>query len=196
MTAPDPTAMTTALDRDRSLLVLVDHQGRLMPAIAGGEAVLDAAVFLARTARRLGVPVLATEQNPAGLGPVAEALRTLADRTLAKRHFDACRDGLVDAVRAVDRPVSQVVVAGCEAHVCLLQTTLGLRAAGFDVAVVAEACGSRRPSDRALGLQRLQQAGCAIVSGEMVAFEWLRHCDDPAFRDVLRLVKDRPVEGG
>lgn len=188
-------ASSAALDRDRCALLLVDHQARLMPAIDHGDAVLAAARFLGRVARCLAVPVVVTEQNPQGLGPADEAIRALADRVVAKRHFDACRDGLLPALDATAPGRPDVVVAGCEAHVCLLQTVLGLRAAGRSVAVVSEACGSRRASDRALALQRMAAAGCAVVSAEMVAFEWLRGCDDPAFRDVLRLVKERPVDG-
>jgi nicotinamidase-related amidase len=196
--SPDASAPSVAvagvLDRDRCTLVLVDHQARLMPAIACHEAVVEAALFVARVARRLAVPVVVTEQNPQGLGPAIESIRALADRTVAKRHFDACRDGLLQALQPPGHPVRpDVVIAGCEAHVCLLQTALGLRSAGHAVAVVAEACGSRRASDRALALERLAQAGCSIVSPEMVAFEWLRSCDDAGFRDVLALVKAREV---
>jgi nicotinamidase-related amidase len=188
--------MPLKLDRDRSVLVLVDHQGRLMPAIAGGAAVVDEALVLARVAQALGVPVIGTEQNPQRLGPNVEGLRALCAQTLAKMHFDATADGLLDLLQAT-RPgrsaPPQVVLAGCEAHVCLLQTALGLIEAGLRVAVVPAACGSRRASDHALAMQRLAQAGTQLVSGEMVAFEWLHACTDPQFRSVLALIKARPV---
>lgn len=184
------------LDRERSVLVLVDHQDRLMPAIAGGAAVVDEALFLARVAQALGVPVIGTEQNPQRLGPNVQALRELCAQTLAKMHFDATADGLLPLLHAA-RPAPAarpllVVLAGCEAHVCLLQTALGLLEARLRVAVVPAACGSRRASDRALALQRLAQAGAQLVSGEMVAFEWLRACTDPQFRTVLALIKAQP----
>ena len=84
-----------------------------------------------------------------------------------------------------------MVIAGCEAHVCLLQTALGLLRAGQRVWVVAAACGSRSPADHALAMQRLQQAGAVIVSGEMVVFEWLRSCRHARFKPVLEQVRQR-----
>lgn len=184
----------TPLDPARSALVLVDYQARLMPSIAGGESAVAEAVFLAHVAQVLGVPVIGTEQNPLGLGPNVAQVRALCGSTLPKMHFDGVADGLVDALRAGGRPLSQVVVAGCEAHVCLMQTTLGLIAAGLQVAVVPDACGSRRPSDKSLAMQRLQLAGATLVSAEMVAFEWLRTCQSPHFKAVLQLIKQRPLQ--
>lgn len=180
-----------AMDRASSALVLVDYQGRLMPAIHDGVRVLAWAQRLAEIARDLAVPVLGTEQNPAKLGPNDEALRALCGTTLAKTHFDACADGLVDVLRALPRGPRQIVVAGCEAHVCLLQTALGLRRAGFEVFVVEPACGSRAAEDKALAMARLRQAGAVIVSVEMVAFEWLHDCRDEDFRRVLPRLKSR-----
>lgn len=183
----------TMLDRARSALVLVDFQGKLMPAIAGGRAVLDEAMFLAQIARALHVPVVGTEQNPHRLGLNDEALRVLCDHTVPKMHFGACADGLVDRLRSLGRDIAQVVIAGCETHVCLLQTALGLLDAGLQVAVVPGACGSRRRDDHALALSRLQQAGAILVNSEMVAFEWLGACTHPQFKHVLEMIKARPV---
>ncbi len=177
------------IDAARCCLLLVDYQARLMPAIHDGEQVLATALRLADAARLLGVPVLGTEQNPRGLGPNVDALRQRCASTLTKMHFDACADGLLDALAAwPDRP--ELVVAGCEAHVCLLQTALGLRRAGRALWVVADACGSRRVADHTLAMQRLRDAGATIVGAEMVLFEWVHDCRHPAFRDLLALVKD------
>jgi nicotinamidase-related amidase len=189
-----PATTASALDRSCGALVLVDYQARLMPAIHQGEAAIREAVFLARVAHALGLPVIGTEQNPRGLGPNDERVREVCDTTLAKMHFDACADGLVDALRRDGRNVRQVVVAGCEAHVCLLQTALGLLRAGLEVFVVAAACGSRRADDKALALQRLAQAGAVLVNGEMVAFEWLSTCEAASFKDVLQMVKNRALD--
>lgn len=182
------------IDSANSILVLVDLQQRLMPAIDGGAAVVANAVFLGQVARLLGIRVLGTEQNPAGLGPNLPEVRELCESTLGKMHFDACGDGLLDLLNAV-RPqpgaTPEVVIAGCEAHVCLLQTALGLRRAGFAVFVVAPACGSRSPQDHQLAMQRLQQAGAVLVSPEMVVFEWLDDCAHPSFKPVLQLLKQR-----
>ena len=103
-------------------------------------------------------------------------------------HFDACEEGLTSLLQAIgERP--EVVIAGCESHVCMLQTALGLLRSGRRVWVVADACGSRRAADHALAMQRLRDAGATVVGAEMVMFEWVHDCRHPAFREVLALIK-------
>jgi nicotinamidase-related amidase len=178
-----------AIDATASTLVLVDYQARLMPAIHEAAAMVANGALLAQAAHALDIPVIGTEQNPAGLGPNVEQIRSACSVTLAKSHFDACADGLLAALVAARPRGSQVVIAGCEAHVCMLQTALGLLRAGQRVWVVASASGSRRPADHATAMARLAQAGATIVSHEMVLFEWLGHCRHPRFRDVLKMIK-------
>jgi nicotinamidase-related amidase len=199
------------LDPDESQLVLVDYQARLMPAIQGGDAVLRNAVRLARLAEMLEVPAWGTEQNPAGLGENAPELRALCRKTLPKMHFSGCGDGLTELLRPPARPQQggnarslpkhlqkpaapaeqrgAIVIAGCEAHVCLLQTALDLLEEEFEVWVVTDACGSRTEQNRDAAFDRLAGAGCELVTVEMVAFEWLRTADHPMFKDVLGLIK-------
>ncbi|WP_353094512.1 isochorismatase family protein [Methylibium sp.] len=182
--------MTNAMSAPGSTLVLVDFQQRLMPAIAHADEVLAQATLLARAARLLGIRTLGTEQNPIGLGPSVESLRQFCESSLSKMHFDACADGLSELIRtAGGATAGDVVLAGCEAHVCLLQTALGLLRAGHGVWVVAPACGSRKVSDHALAMQRLREAGAGVVSTEMVVFEWLHSCRHPRFKEVLALLK-------
>ena len=175
------------IERDGCVLVLVDYQQRLMPTIHGGPRVVDEALFLGEAARLLGVRTIGTEQNPAGLGPNVAEIRALCERTLAKMHFDACGDGLIDAVQGA----GSVVIAGCEAHVCLCQTALGLLHAGREVFVVADAYGSRRPADLDLAMQRLAREGAVIVGAEMAVFEWMGSCEAAAFKSVLGVLKAR-----
>lgn len=170
-----------------SVLLLVDLQARLMPAINGGEAVVANALRLGRAARLLGVPVLASEQNPQGLGPNVADISALADKTLAKRTFDATREAGFAAFMPTGRRFA--VVAGCEAHVCVLQTTLGLLAKGYAVRLVGDAIGSRTDASRQAAIARAGSKGAEIVTTEMAIFEWLGSCDHPRFRDVLALVK-------
>lgn len=170
-----------------SLLLLVDFQARLMPSISGGEAAVANALKLAGAARLLDIPVLATEQNPAGLGPNVEAIRVAAAATLEKRHFDATREAGWAAFPPKGR--KHAVVAGCEAHVCVLQTVMGLLSKGYAVRLVADAIGSRLPENRSAALERAATKGAEIVTTEMVIFEWLGSCDHPRFREALKLVK-------
>lgn len=179
----------TAIRRDSSCLLLVDLQLRLLPAIDRGEAVLAAAVRLLAGAQRLGVPVLATEHCADKIGPLVPEIRDrlAPEAILPKRSFAATADPASRARLAAAAP--QIVACGIEAHVCLLQATLGLLALGKQVFVVADAAGSRHATDRELALARLARAGAVVVASEMVLFEWLEQGDDPAFRDILRLIK-------
>jgi len=182
--------MTPMLDAGRSVLVLVDYQARLMPALEGGAAALARAHRLAKGARILGVRIVTTVQNPEGLGPGDAALDALADARLDKRHFDGCADGLVALLAGPGSdPPTDVLVAGCETHVCLAQSARGLLWAGFQVHVAADACASRHASDREAALARLRDEGCRLSTVEMALFEWLGSCDHPRFREVLAVVK-------
>lgn len=180
--------MTGLLSAAQSQMLLVDYQQRLLPALAGGELALANAMRLAHGARLLAIPVAGVEQNPARLGPMPDSLRSACHAVMPKMAFDACVDGLAAylAPRAV-RP--HIVAAGCEAHVCLLQTALGLRAAAWDVWVVQDASASRTEANRDAAFRRLAAAGARLVTTEMVIFEWLRRADHGRFGELLRLIK-------
>ncbi len=174
------------IDARDSALLVVDVQGRLVPAVAGWQALLDHVIWLIRVARRLEIPVLACEQYPKGLGPThpAVAAELPASCIASKLYFSAVAGACHGLDQAGGR--GQYVVCGMETHVCVLQTVMELLAGGKQVFVVDEAVGSRRDSDKALALQRMRDAGAAIVSREMVAFEWLRRADSDIFREVSR----------
>jgi len=178
------------LDAAKSQLVLVDYQSRLMPAIHSGEEIVRNATRLAQLAQNLGIPSTATEQSPDKLGPTVPEVRNACGTVLAKTYFDAYGDGLREPVRrSIAAGRSQVVVAGCEAHVCLLQTALGMLVDDLDLWLVVDACGSRNPDDRQAALQRLRDAGARCVTTEMVGFEWVRHAGHPAFKTLQALVR-------
>lgn len=178
------------LDAARSQLVLVDYQARLMPAIHGNEGVVRNAARLAQLAKVLQVPTMATEQIPAKLGPSVPEVTDVVTSVLAKSHFDAYGDGLRNPVRRnVGDGFTQVVVGGCEAHICLLQTALGMLEDGLDVWVVSDACGSRSEHNKHTAMQRLNESGARIVTTEMVGFEWVRHAGHPAFKTLQALVR-------
>jgi len=104
---------------------------------------------------------------------------------MSKTAFSAADPGFSALVPA---GAGEVVVAGCEAHVCVLQTVLGLLASGLRVAWAADATGSRDPADRAVAIDRARQHGAEIVTSEMVLFEWLRDSQHPNFREVHKLL--------
>jgi nicotinamidase-related amidase len=197
------------LDPEDSQLVLVDYQQRLMPALFDGAAALANACRLAQVARALAVPVFTSEQNPAGLGPTVDPLRALVGPVLTKMDFSAAQ-ALMPRLRPAPKPAGgnarslprhlqkpaapvpgrdTVVIAGCEAHVCLLQTALELLDEEFDVCVVTDACASRTERNRDAAFDRLAGAGAELVTTEMVAFEWLRSAEHERFKEVLGWIK-------
>ena len=199
------------LDASQSQLVLVDYQAQLMPAIFEADAVAQNAVRLGKMARLFEVPVWGTEHNPSKLGENLPDIRALCQRTLSKMHFSGMEEGLGEWLRVpakappqgnarslpkhLQKPAAApderntVVIAGCEAHVCLLQTALDMLEDEFEVWVVTDACSSRTERSRDAAFDRLAGNGAELVTTEMVAFEWLGSADHPAFRDVLGLVK-------
>ena len=196
------------LDAAESQLVLVDYQAKLMPAIFESAAVVANAVRLGQIAQLMTVPVWGTEQNPSRLGQNLPELRALCGQTLSKMHFSAVEEGLSEWLRPpakapagnarslpkhLQKPPeparSMIVMAGCEAHVCLLQTALDLLEDEFDVWVVTDACSSRTERNRDAAFDRLAGAGAELVTTEMVAFEWLRTAEHAEFKGVLGLVK-------
>jgi nicotinamidase-related amidase len=183
------------LDRATSLLLVVDIQERLAPHVAGHEALIARTQALLAAAARLGIPRLATEHCAQQIGPLVPAITGLLDprEIFPKTRFGAADHPEFQAhIARVAR--TQIVVAGMEAHVCVMQTALGLVAAHYDVFVVGDAVGSRseRQADREFALSRLRDAGCAIAGTETVLFEWTGSGDDAAFGDILKLVKALP----
>jgi nicotinamidase-related amidase len=182
---------TTMLMRaENSCLLIVDVQERLAPVMSDPRRVIHGCSLLMRAAQRLGVPIVVSEQYPAGIGPTVFDLRTWmpSQGAMAKMHFSCADDpAIVDALRQLDR--RQVVIAGIEAHVCVLQSALGLKELGFQPFVVADASASRRPESEALAWSRLGAAGVGLVSREMVVFEWLRVAGTAEFKELIALVK-------
>lgn len=177
------------IERARSCLLVVDVQERLMPSIASMRTILGRILLLMKAARRLGVPMMATEHWPENIGPIATAVKGQLGgaEIFVKRHFDATAEA--GFAQKLDKGRPQVVICGTEAHVCVLQTTLGLLAAGMAPVVVADGVGSREPTDKDLALSRLRDAGVQVASAEMVVFEWLEQAGTPEFKDLITLIK-------
>ncbi len=174
------------LEASSSLLLLIDLQSRLVPAIDKGAAVVENARRLAAGARLLDVAMLYTEQNAEKLGATVPELAERPEPVLHKMSFDAL-DAPEFPIRLIER--RSAVVAGCEAHVCVLQTALGLIDRGVRVFVVADAVGSRRPESWEAAIRRMERHGVEIVTTEMVLFEWLKTAAHPNFREISKLIR-------
>lgn len=198
------------IDVDECQLVLVDFQPKLQTAMHDAQAVWANAARLAQAARLLHVPVWGTEQNPSGLGSMPAELRDACQRVLAKMQFSAVEEGLTEWLqpapaapkgnarslpRHLQKPQNDsaerksIVLAGVEAHVCLLQTALDLLDDEFEVWVVTDACTSRTERNRDAAYDRLAGAGAELVTTEMVIFEWLRSAEHPDFKVIQALIK-------
>jgi nicotinamidase-related amidase len=174
------------IDPNKSLLLVIDFQARLMPSIDAAEIVVRNARRLLDMASLIEIPIVFTEENPKGLGPTVDALASAKGRLVHKMAFDAVREpGFLDLMPRD----GHIVVVGCEAHVCVAQTVLGLIEAGRKLYLVSDAVGSRRPEDKAAAIRRLERHGAEIVTTEMVLFEWLGTAAHPRFREALALIK-------
>ncbi|MFO0678776.1 MAG: isochorismatase family protein [Polyangiaceae bacterium] len=177
-----------------SVVVVIDAQDRLVPALA--EVDRDPCVrrigVLLDVARELGVPVLATEQYPKGLGPTVPSVKGKLDALgvvpVAKTTFDATGEpAFVRALAAV--PARRVILVGFEAHVCVFQTARELARRGLHPIVIADATASRRVEDKILGHALADRAGALVMPLETVVFDWLERAGTPTFKAVSAFLK-------
>ena len=172
------------ISADRSSLLVIDVQERLLNHIHGWQSILDNVIWLVEVAKRIGVPVMLTEQYPKGLGHTVPTLaKEFAPSMVAEKvHFSCAAANCLPTMTGADR--EQMVLCGIESHVCVMQTAIELREQGKSVFVVGDAVGSRDPYCKELALERMRQQGIEIVAREMVAFEWLRQAGTPLFKEI------------
>jgi nicotinamidase-related amidase len=196
------------IESSASQLVLIDLQGKLQSAMFEGPLIVQNALRLALAAQMMRVPITVTEQYPEGLGATVPELAEFAREPLAKTEFSAVDAGLIEILQEIGTPKmspnaksvpkhlqkppentrTDIIIAGCEAHVCVLQTVMGLLE-DFDVYVVTDACSSRTERNRDAAYDRLAAEGASLVTTEMVLFEWLRGSEHAQFKAVQALIK-------
>jgi len=174
-----------------SQLALVDMQVRLasvMPPGAMADVIKNCGI-LVQAANMLNVPLLLTEQYPAGLGQTIPALSVLLThiQPVEKTTFSCL--AAPKFKRQLTRDHSQMILIGMEAHICILQTALDLIAAGKQVFVVEDAVVSRNPANKANALARLRDAGCIVTNTESLVFEWLGVAEGDAFKALAKLIR-------
>jgi nicotinamidase-related amidase len=181
------------IDAAKASLLIIDVQEKLLPAMAKAEHVVSRCSIVLRAAKKLDVPVTVSEQYPKGLGRTVHALHEGLGNApvFEKLNFSCWRDislrarliGLHDAGRP------QVIIAGIEAHVCVVQTAIDLAQSGFAVFVVADAVSSRAEASVALALARMGQSGIEVINTEMAVFELLGKAGTPEFKALSGLIK-------
>lgn len=181
------------IPEERTTVVVVDVQEKLLPVMSRSEQLTERITRFVKGAGLLGLPMVMTEQYPKGLGPtvgpVAEAFKEAgADRIIEKMAFSCCDEP--EFMRAIEAEGRRfVVLVGIEAHVCMLQTSLDLLAAGYQPVVPVDTTSSRFPEDKDLAVVRMREEGAIITSSESLLFELTRVTGTPRFKEISRLVK-------
>jgi len=180
----------TLLHREQTVLVIVDMQEKLLPAVESSDAILRNARILIEGAKILGIPILVTEQYPQGLGPTVAALSdVLGDAPRYPKLSFSCLgdDAFLAALESLDR--DQILICGVETHICVLQTALDVLEHGWMAAVAAEAVSSRNGAYCHLGIERMRRAGVVVTCAESALFEMMAVAGTDEFRAISRLVK-------
>jgi hypothetical protein len=179
------------LSAPKSSLLLVDIQDRLLPAMVQADLVLARSKILISAAAELSLPVTISEQYPKGLGHTVASLATVEATVMEKLSFSCWRDEAMrrhfSELHDAGRP--QVIVAGIEAHVCVLQTCIDMAMAGFGIFAVSDAISSRKTDSVDLALHRMRAAGVEIINTEMAIFELLEKAGTPPFKSLSALIK-------
>ena len=184
--------MYQQLSPENSLLVIVDVQERLLPAIQDGQKIIFNSRRLLEAAKAVEVPIVVTEQYPQGLGgTVPELIPFIPEGTviLPKTSFSIYEDdGIQTEINSHGR--SQIILCGVETHICILQSALDFHDTGHEVYIVVDAVGSRFADDRNTALRRCEAAGMVLTTTETLLFEWCRTAEHPLFKTFSQLAKE------
>lgn len=191
MTLEKVNPAMSLLRPERSVIVAVDLQEKLLPAIVDGDRVVRNTVLILRLAEILGIPVVLTTQYRKGLGDIAAGVREAAraSEPIDKTSFGCFLDeGFVRRLNELGGR-DQLVVTGVESHICVAQTVLGALEMSYQAHVVSDAVGSRSEANRDVGLRRMERAGALVSSAEMCIYELLGRSDTDAFKKMLPHIK-------
>jgi len=177
------------LNANDTALIVIDIQGKLAQLMYAKEQLFENVARLIKGAEVLELPIICTEQNPAGIGPTAEEIAPLIKpEPIAKMSFSCCGEKhFAEAIERLGR--TQLLLCGIETHICVYQTAADLIRSGREVHVVADAVSSRTEANRRIGLTRMRDAGAKLTSVESALFELLRVAEGDKFKQILQIVK-------
>lgn len=182
------------LEKEKSVLVLIDVQGRLAQLMDGKEELFDSLQTLIRGISILKIPVIWVEQIPEKLGATIPEVALLMQelmpdvKPIAKKSFSCCANAeFMERFSAINR--QQVLVVGIETHICVYQTSLDLLNAGYEVQVVTDCVSSRKRENKEIGIRRIVQAGGAQTCTEMVIFELMKAAEGDEFKKMVKIIK-------
>ena len=179
------------MNRDDTALLVVDMQEKLVRLIPRHVPLVWNVGRLIDGAKILGLPVLATEQYPQGLGPTSPELAARLGPIPPKLAFSCgeCGELFEELGR---KGIHRILVCGIETHVCVQQTVHDLLAAGFRVYLAVDAVGARGQLDYEIALRRMDSAGATLTTVEAALFEWCDVAGTPEFKQISNLVKQSP----
>ncbi|MFC1729259.1 hydrolase [candidate division KSB1 bacterium] len=184
--------LNSVFTRTNTLLIIIDIQEKLAKTMSGLDCVVKNTIKLIRAARLLQVPIMVTEQYPEGLGRTLPELESLLINAepIEKLTFSCCLEERFNNALSIESR-SHIIIAGMEAHICVLQTALDLRERGYVAGVVQDAVCSYNRNDMDAALNRMRDEGVKILTTEMVLYELLRRAGTDEFKALLPLLKDR-----
>lgn len=177
------------LIREEAVLLVIDIQDRLVPAMKYGEQVIRNTNTIISFAKNLGVPIIVTEQYPKGLGTTVSEVSNNLDESLTyeKITFSGCTREVNSALKGLGR--KKIIITGMETHVCVFQTVRDLLANGYQVFVVGDAVCSRTKENYLNGLSLMSSMGAVVTNTETVFFDLMKEAGTPLFRELSKLIK-------
>lgn len=177
------------LNRESSVLLVIDIQERLLPAMKYGDQVLKKTSTLIAVAKTLTIPILVTEQYPKGLGKTVPELAMLlnSEETYEKTTFSGCTTELIAYLEKTGR--KKIIISGMETHVCVFQTVRELLIMGYQVFVAGDAVCSRTKANHFNGLSLMTEMGAVVSNTETIFFDLLKKAGTPEFRELSKLIK-------
>jgi nicotinamidase-related amidase len=178
------------LKTDKTVLVIVDVQGRLATLMYNREEFYRNLVKMIKGAKVLGIPIIWNEQLPDKLGETIPEIRDLLTdmAPLVKSHFSCCgNETFVDKLEGLGR--RQVLLVGMETHICVYQTARDLLRNDYKVHVVADAVSSRTELNSRVGIEAMKDAGAHVTTVEMALFEMLKIATGDQFKQIVQIVK-------
>lgn len=177
-------------NKENTILLVIDLQEKLMPAIYGSDKIIKNSKTLLKFFEMYGIKKIATEQYPKGLGQsVSEIKENLDDECIfSKTSFDAITDEVFSFLK--ENKITNVVITGAETHICVYQTVRRLLFEGYKVFVVEDAVSSFNEEQKKLGLKAMSDMGASLVNTEMIMFDLASNAKDENFKEISKMVKD------
>lgn len=176
--------------REDAAAVIIDVQENLVPVIHDSETVVKRLKKLVEGLEILEIPLIVSQQYTKGLGETIEPLKKeFYQFSFYEKQSFSCLDDHTIEKRIKDIHKKNVIVAGIESHVCVLQTAIDLKAKGFNPVVVADAIGSRKPMDKEIALKRMQEEGILLTTVESILFELCRFSENIKFKALSKVIK-------